>query len=108
MPKSHDTTGATAPKLKEIASRINAHLKRFEADPVINAGYIDARRKGLHPYYLAGAWSSGNRAYVSYVNYQGSSSLTKADAIAYLAWLDAGNVGTHWRAPEPVDPTEGR
>ena len=87
-------------KLAEIASRISAHLKRFESDPVINARFTDERRKGLHPYYMASSSSSGNRVWVQYVGYQGSRGLTKAEALVYLEWLDAGNVGQHYRALE--------
>lgn len=95
-------TMAQAIKLDEIAKRIHAHLKRFERDPEINKEYSDEGRKGLqlHPYYHAGASSSGNRVLVQYVAYQGSSGLTKAQALQYLAWLDAGNVGKHWKALE--------
>lgn len=32
-------------KLQEIAARISAHLKRFEADPKINTGGKKASRK---------------------------------------------------------------
>lgn len=85
-------------KMAEIAQRINAHLKRFQTDPVINAGYTDERRKGLHPYYQVGAGYSGNRVFVTYVGYQGQDGLTKAEALAYLAWLDAGNIGKHYEA----------
>lgn len=81
-------------KNAEIAERIHAHLKRFEADPRINR-YADKNRKGLHPYFHARSWASGNCVYVQYVSYQGSSWLTKEQATAYLEWLDAGNVGQH-------------
>lgn len=86
-----------SPKLADIAKRIDAHLKRFEADPVINLKYTEGHRKGLHPYYLAMACPSGNRVWISYVNFQGGTGLTKTEALDYLAWLDAGNVGSHWR-----------
>jgi hypothetical protein len=87
-------------KLDEIASRINAHLKRFEADPDINRKWTEGRREGLSPYYLAGAGRSGNRVFVSYVNYQGVTGLTKPEAIRYLAWMDASNVGKHVEIPK--------
>lgn len=82
-------------KLKEIASRINAHLKRFEADPEINKN-TKPDRSGLSDYYHAGSGASGSRVFVTYIIYQGSSSLKKADAEKYLAWLDDGNVGRHY------------
>lgn len=77
-------------KLDEIASRILAHLKRFEADKKINAS-----KYGV-PYYMVNAYRAGTRVGVAYVAYQYHSKLKKADAEAYLAWLDAGNVGTHY------------
>ena len=80
-------------KLAEIADRINAHLQRFEADPQIN--------KAIHtlkPYFWAGAGVAGRFVRVGYISFQGGSSLSKADAERYLAWLDAGNVGRHFEA----------
>lgn len=89
------------PKLREIAARISAHLKRFEADKTINA--VDPSRKmAIPPYHQAGAVASGRWVYVRYVSFQGNANLSRSDAERYLAWLDAGNVGTHyacWRDP---------
>ena len=86
--------------MKEIASRINAHLKRFEADPKINAAKsCGGSASRLHPYWHAGSCAYGRFVYVTYVSYQGQSNLTKTQAENYLAWLDAGNVGTHYGAP---------
>lgn len=83
-------------KLKEIAAKIGAHLKRFEADPKINRR--DATY-GTTPYYNAGAfYSRGAFISVRYVSYQHTSHLRKNDALAYLEWLDAGNVGRHHQA----------
>lgn len=85
-------------KLTEIAKRIDTHLKRFEADPKINsypAGSYQAEH-GLRRFYNAGAVRRSNRISVWSISYQGASSLTKAEAAAYLAWLDAGNVGLHY------------
>lgn len=79
---------------KELAEKINAHLKRFEADKTINA---TSRTYGTRPYYCAGA-NATTRVWVWYVSYQGQSSLTKAEAKKYLEWLDAGNVGKHYTA----------
>lgn len=92
------------PKLAELAARINTHLNRFERDPKINKGHRydkELRKwvsdpKGTHDYYLSGAHNTGKRIAVQYVSYQGSSKLTREEAEAYLAWLDAGNVGTHF------------
>lgn len=83
-------------KLADIAKRIDAHLKRFEADPKINK----ARKgtEGLHPFYVARAHASGRFVYVTYITYQGNSHINREEAERYLAWLDAGNVGRHWEA----------
>jgi hypothetical protein len=80
-------------KLADIASKIRAHLKRFEADPKINT-----KRRGLSRYYGAGAHASGARVGMRYIAFQGVTYVSKADALRYLAWLDAGNVGRHFEA----------
>lgn len=82
----------------DIAARIRSHLKRFEADPAINE-----KHRGLSSYYCAGASASGRYVYVQYIGYQGPTPLSKAQALGYLAWLDAGNVGRHYQAMEPAD-----
>lgn len=85
-------------KLKELAARISAHLRRFEADrKKINAPH-DGREGGLRPYYHAEASVAGSYVSVIYISYQHGSHLTKAQAERYLAWLDAGNVGRHFEA----------
>lgn len=78
-------------KMKEIAARISAHLKRFEADPEINK----RKPSGIPPYFRAGSVASGSYVYVTYVSFQGDTALRKTIAAKYLAWLDAGNEGTH-------------
>ena len=60
-------------------------------------------KTGLHTYYRAGAAAHRGRVYVCYVAYQGASPLTKADAIKYLAWLDAGGVGRHYKVLDGHD-----
>ncbi|MHA1573356.1 MAG: hypothetical protein ACTSX8_05130 [Alphaproteobacteria bacterium] len=79
-------------KLTEIAERIRVHLKRFEADPEINK--LNPTYK-TSPYWNAGAHRAGSYVRIKYVSYQHGSTLSKADALAYLEWLDAGNVGKH-------------
>lgn len=95
------------PKLAEIAERISVHLKRFESD----TGDINrdehghgVNGRGLRPYYLAQAVAVGSRVFVQYISYQGHSSLKKNEALAYLEWLDAGNVGRHFEAAREVKP----
>lgn len=82
----------------ELAERLQAHLRRMEADPVLNA----SRPMGflrLTPFHEAQAVAVGGRVHVRYVSYQGDSPLTLAEAECFLAWLDAGNNGTHHQAP---------
>lgn len=79
----------------DIATRIDAHLRVMEADPVLNA-VREMSRLHLRPYYQAGAIACGGRVRVTYVNFQGGMSIPLGDAEAYLAWLDAGNRGTHF------------
>ena len=91
--------------MKELAAGIAAHLKRFEADPVINAK-VEGRGSRLAPFYGAGAsYWRGRYLHVQYVSYQGASHLSKSEAEVYLAWLDAGNVGRHHEALRTLTPT---
>jgi len=84
--------------MKELAAGIDNHLKRFEADPVINAK-VEGRGSRLARFYGAGAsYWRGRYLLVQYISYQGPLTLSKAEAEAYLAWLDAGNVGRHHEA----------
>lgn len=89
--------------VKEIARRIDAHLKRFERDSKINAEqFFLSRRTGKREssgrhYFYAGAWAAGRWVGVIYVSYQGHTNLSRDAASRYLDWLDAGNVGTHYQ-----------
>ena len=78
--------------LTELAHKISAHLKRFEADPQINAPH---KEQGIRPYFHAGAMKNGRWVAVVYVSFQGWTNLTRQHAERYLAWLDAGNIGKH-------------
>lgn len=89
---------ARQPKLAEIAERIYAHLKRIEADPKLNL----KQHGGTSAYWCVNTWRGGSRVFVKYVAYQSKSSLTREEALAYLAWLDAGNVGKHWEIKKAV------
>lgn len=93
---------------KEIAEKIDAHLKRFEKDPKINAPYspVGNPKTRLLYYWHAGARGCGRWISICYVAYQSRSSISKMDGERYLAWLDAGNVGRHFealRAPRGSD-----
>jgi hypothetical protein len=89
-----------------LGQKINAHLRRIEADPKLNPSkrfdkdakewVLDAM--GVRDYYGAQAHGDRHRVWVIYVTYQGGSRLSIEDAEKYLAWLDAGNVGTHYQA----------
>ena len=83
-------------KLAEIAKNIDVYLKRFEADKAINL----PNKGGCSPYFHPFVWASGSRIGICYVSYQGNSYLTKAEALLYLARLDRGFVGKHWKALE--------
>lgn len=78
-------------KLTEIARRIDAHLKRFAADPKINA----QRRPQRQPYFFPSASVAGGRLRVAYDCLHVARTLTRDEGAAYLAWLDAGGVGQH-------------
>lgn len=83
-------------KLAEIAGKINAHLIRFEADPVINRtrpGTTDGKR-----FFYAGAWTSGRYVSIRYISYQGISNMSKEQALAYLAAMDGGSTDRHFDA----------
>ena len=80
--------------LTEISNRIDAHLKRFEADPIINA-FRFTNGVMLPPYYDARAFKGGRYCMVQYLGFHAQSALTKGEAEQYLWWLDDGNVGHH-------------
>lgn len=82
---------------REIADRIDAHLKRIEADPTLNP----EREKGgmkLATFWRATAGANGSWVFVYYFATHGATSLTRADAERYLQMLDAGFVGRHFEA----------
>lgn len=79
--------------LQQIADRIKAHLARIEADAELNKS-----SDGKTLLYKAFASTSGTRMFCTYKSFQGSSSITKAEALRYLDKLDAGFVGRHWEA----------
>lgn len=89
---------------KEIAKRISAHLERFERDKTINAR---SEKRGIPPYFSAFAVGGGRYVRVQYISFQGQSSLTKAEAEAYLAWLDSGRVGRHFEQQKEAQRTAG-
>lgn len=72
--------------LHVIAKKIDEHLNRMWD----KEGNNDL-------YYYPAAFASGRYIRVSFITYQGSKALTKAEAEEYLAWLDAGNEGTYYK-----------
>lgn len=78
-----------------LAAAIEKHLRRFEGDPIINA----PPRGKMRPYWYPRARATHKYVYVCYApyEYEYESRLRLDVARAYLAWLDAGNVGKHWQ-----------
>lgn len=92
--------------LRQIADRINVHLKAMEGNPEVN------RREESHsrllPYWYSGAHAAGRYVGVTYVSFQGTSHLSKSEASIYLAWLDSGRRGKHWEALDATKTLRGR
>ena len=80
-------------RLADIAEKLDTHLRRLEFDSEWNI--VPGGRRRL---WNTGACSSGNRIFCTYVAYQGGCSLTKKQALAYLAKLNAGFKGRHFEA----------
>ncbi len=77
-------------KLAEVAKQIATHLNRLEYAQKDHGS-------ALNLYWHSSAWAAGCKIRVRYVRYQGDGfTLTKADSLKYLQWLDAGNEGMHW------------
>jgi hypothetical protein len=74
---------------EQIAVGINAHFKKFESRREQGGKYKH--------FWGSGAHAVGGKVLVCYVSYQGSTRLSIETARAYLAWLDAGNVGQHYQ-----------
>lgn len=94
-------------KLAEIAAQINAHLKRLQADEAWNRRDRvdrDGRRKVYSVLQSVNASQAGRYVGVTYVSYQGRTNLTKAEALAYLEWLDDGNKGRHFEQQRETTP----
>lgn len=66
------------PKMKDIASAIQYYLDK-------------------HPdHYETTCYASGRFVKIRYRDYWSFNNLTKYEALHYLEWLQAGNVGSHW------------
>lgn len=78
---------------RAVVDRINAHLRRFEADPKINVGTPET--SGNAPYYKPLCYpDTAGFVYVACLNYMQGRRLSFEFASEYLTWLDSGNVGT--------------
>jgi hypothetical protein len=76
--------------LTEIAKNTARHLSRMGEDKALpDNGHLPTL-------YNAYAWCAGNRVKIRYKSFWTPCSLTREGAEAYLAWLDAGNSGTHY------------
>ena len=95
------------PKLGEIAERIAAHLRRFEASPTIARVYFDDSVLYRTIYASSSVKPAGSRLAVRYIGHESPDLLTKATALGYHAWLDAGNVGRHWEWAGAGETAEG-
>lgn len=93
--------------LTETAKAIDAHLERFARTPEIATRKM-TDGKGVERvvslFWNPICYRGGPRAKIRYVSYQYESSLTKAEAERYLAWLNAGNVGRHYEALKAEKP----
>ena len=82
-------------KLREIAAKIQAHLDRFAADPK-TATTQNIYGPRLTLFSQPRAWSAGSCVGIRCVDGRPTKwdvFMSKPNAIAYLEWLDAGNVG---------------
>jgi len=78
---------------EKIAARIQAHLKRMERDPSANKTSVYETSN----FYGSSACGTRKGVKIKYVAYQNDWNLPAADAVKYLAWLDAGNNGKHFQ-----------
>lgn len=85
----------------DLASRIATHLRRFALDPALNPR--DQHGSKLHG---TDAFATNGGVRVIYVGHldTGRVTLTDREALAYLAWLDEGGVGTFAEMNGVVDP----
>jgi hypothetical protein len=77
-------------KVKEVAEKIDAHLRRLEA--------VQEDKRFFH----ASVRSIGGKVAITYVSYQGTGKLSLAHAKAYLEDLDGGFTDMHFRSPKVI------
>lgn len=79
--------------LTEIGKRIRYHLKNLEDDREWNAR--DPKYGTVH-LWNSNAYRAGRYVNVTYISYQGTTSLPRDKAEAYLEGLDGGFKGRHF------------
>jgi hypothetical protein len=103
-----------SPSLNQIADRLNAHVRRFEADDRINLvsikwldEWLDVKRsdpriartrledRGGPRYRGATVRAGRDRIYVTYTDFTKRTVIKRADALKWLTALDAGFIGKH-------------
>jgi hypothetical protein len=77
--------------LTEIGRRIALHLRRLERDEWNRTELVS----GAH-LHCPSAYRGSRYVRVRYRCFQAATSLNRQQATDYLAWLDAGNKGTHF------------
>ena len=87
----------------EVAAKIDAYLRCWEADPAINTKYGKPGQR-ISRYYMAGCYTHGGWVCIVYVSFHGTEKMRAADAEKYLAWIEAGNVGEHYLMNRVVTP----
>lgn len=76
-----------------VVDRIQTHLFEMENDRYNNSASGLFRRR---PLYNPSIGSYGLNFVIKYHAKQKGYRLTNTEALAYLAWLDAGNIGQHY------------
>ena len=97
--------------LTEIAARISRHLRRLEREEQKareEAGTAHRYdRESRASFWNAGATRLGPYVAVCYVSFHGSSKLTRAEALHYLAALDRGATDQHHTVFRTDPPPRG-
>lgn len=96
-----NTMNKKSKTLKEIAKEIDSYLKKFETDSKINRPRKGGDGRKYRAFGNAGATASHDAVLVTYIQYMrglGVHRLSKEEAVIYLDWLKAGNVGRHYDA----------
>jgi hypothetical protein len=71
---------------EQIANRIYKILKELETKKLDKKFNL----------YEVNVWSGSGVVHIRYVDYWNYDTLTKVEALEYLKWLEAGNIGNHY------------